>query len=192
MIRIRHVRRGAALASAALAMLLGLAACGGPAPTPTPIPTPVPTPSATPDPHLPDPGTADELFRRLREAGIPLIGTNAQQSADPVVRINATFDGWPLALAQFSSTTARAKLVPFRDGAAPGLEEAPYTFVGINIAVSYGPIVQSEKPAAVPADKVASATRLAAELQRFIGPLAERSAGRVSPVPGAATPSPSP
>jgi hypothetical protein len=189
--RIRHVRRTAALGSAALAIVLALAACGA-APTPTPILTPSPTPSPTPDPHLADPTTVDEVYRRLREAGIAVVGTNAQQGVEPVVRINATFDGWPLALAQYSSTTARAKLVPFRDGAAPSVEEAPYTFAGINIAVHYGPILHAAKPGAVPPDKFASATRLAAELDRLIGPLAERSAGRVSPVPRAATPPPSP
>ncbi len=190
--RIRHVRRAAALGSGALAILLAMTACGGQAPTPTPPQTPTPTASPTPDPHLVDPASADELYRGLREAGLAIVGTNAEQGVDPVVRINATFGGWPLALAQYSSTTARAKLVPFRNGAAPSLEEAPYTFAGLNIAVTYGPILPHAAPPAVPPDKAASATLLAAQLDRFIGPLVERSTGRVSPVPGAASPAPSP
>jgi hypothetical protein len=190
--RTCHIRRAAARYAAALAAMLLLSSCIGGGPSPSTGPTAQPTPATTPDPHLVDPATVDDIYRKLRQAGVQVIGTNAQQGVDPVARINGSFDNWPLSLAQYTSTTARAKLVPYRDGAAPSLEEAPYTFGGLNIAVMFGPLVPSAKPAAVPPDKVASATRLAAELDRLIGPLVERSPGRVSPVAVAASPAPSP
>src|SRR5215210_6517626 len=135
MARIRHIRlRGAPSRLRPVALAFVLAACTGAPAATAPPPTPSPVPTATPDPHLTDPTTADELFRRLRDFEIAILGTNAQHGVDPVARINATFAGWPLSLAEYSSTAARAEFEPYRNGAAPSLEEPPYTFSGLNIA----------------------------------------------------------
>jgi hypothetical protein len=190
MTRIRHVRVGGAPARLGLvALALALAACtGAPAATAPPA-TPTPAPTPTRDPHLTDPTTADDLFRALRMLEIEIQGTNAQHGADPVARINATYAGWPVALAQYSSTAARAKFEPYRNGAAPSLDQPPYTFSGLNIAVRFGPIEKGAEPAPVSDDKIAAAKELAEALDRLIGPVNERSMSHVAPIP---TPKPSP
>lgn len=171
----------------ALVLLTGCA--GSPA---TPAPTPVP-PGATPTPeaHLVEPASGREVYTRLNQAGLGLVGTNAAEGTEPRSRINASYAGWPLALLEYSTTTARAKSVPFRDGGAPGAGQPAFTFVGLNIAVLWGPSTQGQAPALPEATKVEAAKRLADALGALVGPLAERSVTRVTvPLP-TATPAPS-
>jgi len=175
--------------AAALVALVLLTGCGGsPA---TPAPTPV-QPSATPTPetHLVEPASGREVYTRLNQAGLGLVGTNATEGTEPRSRINASYAGWPLALLEYSTTTARAKNVPFRDGGAPGAGQPSFTFVGLNIAVLWGPTTKGQAPALPDATKVEAAKKLADALGALVGPLAERSVTRVTvPLP---TPTPPP
>lgn len=181
--------------AAALAALGLLSACGGSSATPTPTP-PAPSASPTPDVHLVEPASGREVYTRLNQAGMRLIGTNASEGTEPRRRINATYAGWPLVLLEYSGTTARAKALPFRDGSAPGAGQSAYTFVGLNIAILWGPIAEGQAPASPDAAKVAVARKLAAALEALVGPLGERSAEQVTaspPTPAPpATASPSP
>ncbi len=181
--------RRSRLTAAALVALVLLTGCGGSPATPAPTPAAA---SATPKPntHMAEPASGREVYTRLNQAGLGLVGTNAAEGTEPRSRINASYAGWPLALLEYSSTTARAKSVPFRDGGAPGAGQPVYTFVGLNIAVLWGPSTQGQVPAPPDATKVEAAKKLADALGALVGPLAERSITRVTaPLP---TPTPPP
>lgn len=176
--------------AAALVALVLLTGCGGSSATPTPTPAAA-TATPKPDTHLAEPASGREVYTRLNEAGLGLVGTNAAEGTEPRSRINASYAGWPLALLEYSTTTARAKSVPFRDGGAPGAGQPAFTFAGLNIAVLWGPSTQGQVPAPPDATKVEAAKKLAEALGELVGPLAERSVARVTvPLP-TATPPPS-
>ena len=176
--------------AAALVVLVLLTGCGGSSATPTPTPAAA-TATPKPDTHLAEPASGREVYTRLNEAGLGLVGTNAAEGTEPRSRINASYAGWPLALLEYSTTTARAKSVPFRDGGAPGAGQPAFTFAGLNIAVLWGPSTQGHVPAPPDATKVEAAKKLAEALGVLVGPLAERSVTRVTvPLP-TATPPPS-
>lgn len=178
------------LAAAALVAISLLAACG-PSASPSPsaaVASPRPTP--TPDAHLADPADGAEVYRLLNRAGLALVGTNARTGKEPLKTYNATYAGWPLSLLEYSSATNRAKVVPFREGTAPGKSQPPYTFAGQNIVVLWGPIEQGVRQPAPEAARVEAATKLAAALDGIVGPLQERSTSRVSPLTPIAAPAP--
>jgi hypothetical protein len=110
------------------------------------------------------------------------VGTNAVAGADPVMRINATYAGAPLAIVAYTSTARRQHLFPMRNDAAPGPGDPPYTFAGLNLVVLFGPSSVGSKPPSGTA-LAGPAASLAAELDRLAGPLIERSTVRVAPTP---------
>jgi hypothetical protein len=172
-----------------VAAALLVAACGGSAGTSSP--TPAPSPKPTPNPHLKEPARADTIYSTLVERGLGLIGTNASRGRDPAATINATYAGWPLVLIQYRSSQTRLKLHRIRSNQMPGRGDPPFTFAGMNVVVEWGPTVDGRVPRAVTKTQLADAQRLAAELDRLIGPLAERAAQ--SALPRAARPArPSP
>jgi hypothetical protein len=180
----------AARSIGAVLLVAGLlvAACGG-APTASPPPSLAAGP--TTPPKLPDPTSAADVFRGLREAGITLVGIGAsagQTPSDPVERISATLDNQPLAILGYASDLGRAKLYPFRDGTAPDANQPVYTFAATNIVIEFGPSAVGKKPPAPNAALSTLAQRLATTLQALLGQLAERSVQRASAAAPAATP----
>ena len=77
----------------ALAMLIALssavAACGSSAPpSAAAAATVAPTPVITPDPHLTEPATADQIFNAIRVGKLPLSVNNASAGAPgaPIIK----------------------------------------------------------------------------------------------------------
>ena len=85
-----------------------LAACGGQPPASAAAPTALPTPMITPDPHLSEPVTADQIFTAIRVAKLPLSVNNATTGlpGDPIIKqINAQVANWPLVITQYRSSS---------------------------------------------------------------------------------------
>jgi len=180
--------------AAAVALALVLASCGGAAPSPTPAPTAVPTPTPTPNPHLAEPASVDTVFTWLNGHGLTVIGNNADRgpSGEPLKRINATYAGWPLILSEYSTgALARKSSGVGPKAAKPVADEAPFTFLGLNIVVDFGPQLRRDDDPAPDPRFVDAATKLATALDALLGPLGIRSVVRVAlPMP-LATPAPS-
>ncbi len=192
-LRSRRARRGRLAGLAPLvpaAVVAGLLAAGcGTAAAPAPTSTPAATPSPTANPHLADPATADAVFNQLRADGIAISANNADRGSggEPLKRINATLDGWPIILSQYSSSAAARKAAAFKTGTKPVADQAPFTFVGLNIVVEYGPHLRRTGDK-VPTAYASVGRALASELERVIGPLVVRSAVAIQlprPTPGA-------
>ena len=167
--------------SAVLAVGLLAAACGGGgAASPSPRPA---APRPTPNPHLREPARAETIYSTLIARGLQLIGTNASRGRDPAAVINATYAGWPLVLAEYRSSASRRRLEPIAPGRPPGPGDPPFAFAGLNLVIVWGPRLERRTPGPPPAAYVAAAVRIAAELDRLIGPLAERSSRPVAPRP---------
>ena len=164
-----------------LAAILLVSACGGPAGSGSPSPSPTPKP--TPNPHLKEPAQAETVYSTLVERGLSLIGTNASRGRDPVAVINATYSGWPLVLTQYRSAATRQKLQPVRNGQAPKKGDPPFTLAGLNLVIEWGPRTDNRLPRAATKAQLTEAQKLAAELDRLIGPLAERSTQPAAPKP---------
>lgn len=151
-------------------------ACGEAAPSSAP-PTVRPTPTATPDPHLSDPTTAEDVWRGLGAAGLRMTANNATtggSDSDLVMRINATYLGWPLNLTEYRGSEALAKETDWKPGEKPGQGEAPISIAGANILVTWGPQT-GEKPAK-PDDRQAKGLEaLVAALDRLLSPLRART-----------------
>jgi len=109
---MRHSNRSArgrgpsTLATGVVALGIGIAvvACGGGA-AQTPSPTPLPTPVVTPDPHLHEPVTADQIYTYLTAAKIGMSCPNANLgNGNPAIikQINCSIGGWPLRITQYS------------------------------------------------------------------------------------------
>jgi len=176
---------GAQASSVALGAIVAvvLAACGS-AP-PSVAPTVRPTPIVTPDPHLPDPTTADDVYRGLGASGLRITANNATaggENADLVKRINATYLGWPLNVSEFRSSQALAKGTAWKAGEPPRQGEAPVAIAGANILVTWGPQT-GEQPAMPDERQVDGLKALLAALDRLLSPLRARTVIDVS-VPG--------
>ena len=185
------VQRGhGALATTVLAITALVAACGGPGPTP--LPSAAPTPRITPDPHLADPATADEVFLALGAAGLRLTANNAQgggEGSSLVKRINATYLGWPLSVSQYSSTSALAKLTDWEDD-LPGQGEPPITIAGMNILIEWGPTTGA-RPKRPAGRQVQGLRDLATNLHALLSPIRARSIVNVPGASGTAAADPS-
>ena len=129
------------MVGAVIATLL-VTACGSAPPSVAP-PTARPTPVITPDPHLTEPATADQIFVAIRVGDLPLNVNNAT-SGDPtspiVKRINAAIGNWPLIITEFRSSAALREATKWDATKPPTQGNAPYTFVGLNILIEFGPI----------------------------------------------------
>jgi hypothetical protein len=160
-----------------------LGACGEGTPSAAPSVARA-TPVITPDPHLDDPTTADEVFVALAKAGLRLTANNADAGgADStlVKRINATYLGWPLAVSQYTTTTALSKATTWPIDHMPGQGEPPVSIVGLNILVEWGPTTGAEPPTLDPT-RLDGLRDMASTLQALLSPL---RAHAVVAVPGA-------
>ena len=181
--RIPSVRGSAPMALLVVAVAVAAVACGEAAPSAAPSVRP--TPVVTPDPHLSDPTTLEDVWRGLGSAGLRMTANNATAGgadSDLVKRINATYLGWPLNVSQFRSSIVLARATEWAPGEPPGQGEAPVTIVGANILVSWGPQT-GEEPALPDARQADGLEELIAALDRLLKPLKVRSAVPVS-VPG--------
>ena len=123
------------------------AACGSGAPSAPP--STAPTPLATPNPHLPSPATAEQVFAGLGKAGLTITANTATlgpEGGDVVTRIYATYLGWPLDVVQFRSATALTKAVTWPAGEPPGKGEPPISLAGVNILITWGPARTGHAP----------------------------------------------
>jgi hypothetical protein len=171
------------------AVVIALAACASPAPSSAPPVTPRPTPVITPDPHLTEPATADEIFNAIRVGKLQLAVNNAT-AGDPnspiVKRINATIANWPLIITQFRSSELLRETMKWDPATPPAQGNAPYTFVGLNIVIEFGPT--TGKLATPDASRREQAERLVALVDPLLWPLEQRS---VAPLATKTAPPPS-
>lgn len=176
----RAVHRGSVRLTVTLvAAIVAVGACAGAAPTPAP--TVRPTPVITPDPHLGDPTTADEVLRGLGKAGLDVVANNADAGSGPLVRrINATYLGWPLLVSEFRSSQDLETATAWEAGERPGQGQPPITIAGLNILIEWGPTTgpAPEEPAGPQVDGL---LQLATTLDRLISPLRTKA---VVAVPG--------
>jgi hypothetical protein len=168
-----------------------LTACAASVPSTAPSPTIAPTPVITPDPHLSEPASADTILRKISSAGLPLTISNAI-GGDPasafVKRFNAAIDNWPLIVTEYKSSATLRAAIKWDPSKPPAANSAPYTFVGLNILITFGPA--AGKPAVPDTARQALAKRLVDVLDPLLWPIEQRS---VSPVPSrTAAPVPSP
>ena len=181
------------IAPALLAALL-VAACGGAQPSTAPVVDATTGPVATPDPHLAEPATADDVLRKLALAGLRITPNNASvgPSGEPIKSINASFEGWPLQISQYSSGVALRKVEKFDPAKGPRGGDSTYMLVGLNILVEYGPAIHTKKDPPPDARFRSSALKLVEVLDPLLGPLEQVSIDPL-PLPGApATTAPSP
>lgn len=176
-------RRRSARLTAALSLLsvsLLAAACGA-APASV-APTVAPTPMVTPDPHLPDPTTADDVFRAIGAQGLRLTASNAITGTGTLVkRINASFGGWPLTISEYTSTQALTDRLEWPDGEAPGGGEPAVAIAASNILITWGPTSNGPPVAPDPA-RAARLVTLAETLDALLGPVHVRAIVRL-PIP---------
>lgn len=169
-----HVRRAVTVACSALVVVALLVGACGPA-TPSATPTGAPTPVVTPDPHLPDPTTADDVFLALGRQGLRLTASNATTGSGGLVkRINASFGGWPLIISEYASSAALAAATDWPAGEPPGGNEPAVAVAGANILVTWGP-TSNAAPEAPDAARAARLVTLAEALDTLLGPVRVRT-----------------
>ena len=170
--RSRAARRVTALVvAAALA-----AACGSSAPSASP--SVAPTPLVTPNPHLPSPATAKQVFAGLGKAGLSITANTATLGAegtDVVTKIYATYLGWPLDVTEYRSAKALTEAVKWPDGEAPGKGEPPIALAGVNILITWGPARSGHKPGKVDGRQAAALTELVSAADVLLSPLKTRT-----------------
>jgi hypothetical protein len=174
---------------AALAIVAG--ACGGPPPSTAPVA--VATPLVTPNPHLKDPATADQVFIELGKGGLHITATNAASGTDgsePVKRINATYLGWPLIISQYSTSAALRKATSgWAPGERPRQGEPPINITGMNILVTWGPTTGAEPKKPDPAKETAL-TSIIKVLDPLLSPLQARTIVPIAVAGSTPTPAP--
>jgi hypothetical protein len=170
---------------AAIALTMGLsvllAACGTAVAPSSPPPTIAPTPVITPDPHLVEPATADQVFNAIRVGDLPLFVNNASTggpNAAVVKRINADIGNWPLIITEFRTSAALHKAIKWDRKKPIGQGSPPYAFIGLNILIEFGPI--TGKLAEPDASRQKQAVDLVALIDPLLWPLQERT---VIPIP---------
>ncbi|HEV8490241.1 MAG TPA: hypothetical protein VGQ58_10690 [Candidatus Limnocylindrales bacterium] len=196
---MRRSNRGSIVA--AFALVVGLASACGPGGSGSVSPSPQPTPLITPDPHLQDPASVDDVYQELAKAGLRITANTATIGTDGVTvkRINATYANWPLVLTEFKSTSARRVAARFDSGKPPRQGESPYMIAGMNILLEFGPHSTNDKTPAPPESaKVDAALDLVRALDPLLGPLEQRSTQPLplptpvlTPAPPTAAPAPS-
>src|SRR4029079_16054019 len=134
----RLPRLAAGLAMLAFAVTVG--ACGSS--TASPSASTLATPLPTPDPHLKEPVTADQLYAILAAAKLGMVANNANLGhGDPdiVKQINGTISGWPLRITQSRSAAVMRKALGWKSGVEPVGDEAPYAWAALNVLGAFGP-----------------------------------------------------
>ncbi|HEX2755692.1 MAG TPA: hypothetical protein VHM48_09525 [Candidatus Limnocylindrales bacterium] len=148
----------------------------------------------TPDPHLKEPVAADDIYRDIGRGGVKISSVNAnlgQGNPDIIKQINADLGGWPLRIVEYRSSAVLTRALAWTPGEAPGGDEAPYAFAGLNILITFGPI-SARAPSVPEPVRARAAAALVAVLDPLLWPLAQRSVAAIpsrtpSPV---ATPTP--
>jgi hypothetical protein len=197
---MRTSNRGARFVVAAVGLIVSLAGCGGSSATPST--STAATPVITPDPHLREPVSVDNLYRLIGGAGIRIVPTTASKgpNGEPVKRIIGTYDDWPIVLSEYSSTGKLRSEAKFNPKNPPKRGEAPYIIEGLNILIEFGPRITNDRsPAPPPSGKREAIAELVTVLDPLVGPLRQRSvvpvplsaAAPVAPPPASAAPSPS-
>ncbi len=156
----------------------------------------MPTASPSPQPvHLTEPAAADSIFRALNKAGFTIVASTAGSGGtghEPVRRVIATFQDWPLVVSEYSSTKALAKAKPWKVGMKPGPGEPPMAFIGLNILIEWGP-TSGGRPKKPEARAIASVESLVKVIDPLLSPLKTRTIVPVAmPKPQASTESPAP
>jgi len=188
--------RGSRLPIGAIGLLALIVAACGPSNATAPSPSAAPTPVVTPDPHLTAPVKADDMFRILIAAKIPMQCPNANLgNGNPkiVKQINCTVSGWPLRIIQYTTTADLTGALDWTTASAPGGDEAPYNWAGLNILIQLGSI-SSRAPSTPEPARQAIASSIFAVLDPLLWPIAQHSVVAVpgrTPTP-VATPSPAP
>lgn len=163
------------LAAGVVVAFMLVTACGSPPPSSAP-PTVRPTPVVTPDPHLTEPATADQVFAAIRAGDLDLLVNNATSGGPGsavVKRINAAIDNWPLVITEFKSAAILRGAMDWNPAKPPGQGNPPYAFVGLNILVEFGP--NTGIVAAPDFTRQAQAVELVARLDPALWPLEQRS-----------------
>jgi hypothetical protein len=172
---MRLSNHAARLGAGAVMAILLATACASPPPS-SPPPTVRPTPVITPDPHLTEPATADQIFVAIRVGDLPLSVNNAT-SGDPtspiVKRINAAIGNWPLIITEFRSSAALRQATKWDPTKRPTQGNAPYAFVGLNILIEFGPVTGIL--AAPDPDRQRQAEAVVALIDPLLWPLEQRS-----------------
>lgn len=185
-----------------LVSALLLAACGGSGPGATLLPGTTPVASPTGDPHLDDPASVDDVIRKLAVAGLRITPNNATsgRNGEPVKSVNATFEGWPLNISEFTSASALRKTGGFDPKKGPRGGDATYVIAGLNILIEYGPDIHTKKDPPPETRYRTSAMKLVEYLDPLLGPLeqvtvdplplpgGDTSAKLPAPAPSSATP----
>lgn len=172
----RSHTRGARSAAAFVVAAVLVAACGGD--RPSVVPSAAPTPLVTPNPHLPSPATAQQVFGGLGKAGLRITANTASLGAEGsgvVTKIYATYLGWPLDVTQYTSTTALTKVTEWPAGEPPGKGEPPVSLAGMNILITWGPTVTGAKPAKPDSRQSEGLRELVSALDPLLSPLRARA-----------------
>jgi hypothetical protein len=141
-------------------------------------PAPLPAPTVTLDPHLTEPVTADQIFRALGSAGLPIVASNANSGNGNraiVKQINAEIGSWPLRITEYTSAAALAKATGWKPGQAPARNQAPYGWAALNVAIEFGPINTAGVPKAPPPARQELAAKIVAALDPLLWPLLQHS-----------------
>ena len=190
---------GSRSAAALVAAAVLVAACGG-APS-SAAPSAVPAPLATPNPHLPSPATAQQVFSGLGKAGLRITANTASlgaEGSDVVTKIYATYLGWPLDVTQYRSSTALTRLTEWPVGEAPGSGEPPISLAGMNILITWGPTTSGTVPQKPDSRQSDGLRELVTALDMLLSPLRARTnvpvaySGQVATAPSAAPSAPAP
>jgi hypothetical protein len=171
----------------ALATLMALsavvAACGAEATSGSAAPaTDAPAPVVTPDPHLTEPATAEQVFNAIRRGDLPQLSITNAIAGGPndalIRRFNAQVANWPLTISEYRSSAALREQLAWDPAPGPRQGEAPYTWVGLNIVVAFGPV--TGRPTAPDDARQQQAEDIVALIDPLLWPLEQRS---VTPIP---------
>jgi hypothetical protein len=159
-----------------LVLLVTIVVGCGPTAAASASPTPQPTPLVTPDPHLKEPVTADQIWSAIASGHMRLMPNNATISEGTIVkRINADLEGWTFRITAYTNAAAMQKAKTWKAGAKPGVGEAPYTFAALNIMVEYGPTSRASGPPAADPEHQAIAEKVIALLDPLLWPIEQHS-----------------
>jgi hypothetical protein len=185
-----HRARGILALATVLVVFASVAACGStPAPSVAALPTAIPTPVITPDPHLSEPATADQIFNAIRRGDLPLSVNNATAgvaNAPMVKQINAQVANWPLIITEYRNAALLRAQLGWEPATNVKQGDPPFTWVGMNIIVTFGPTTGA--PTAPDATRQEQAKDVVALIDPLLWPLEQRSLTPIAtktPPPGA-------